>query len=89
LVGLAQRSTNYQTWHNVMIGGKRMRSQLVEDNTMWSVLTTSSFEPLIEFDMCGPDIFELLGQPQVRTRAHGERRHMRYVRLKLLEVVFF
>lgn len=51
-----------------------MRSQLVEDNTMWSVLTTSSFEPLIEFDMCGPDIFELLGQPQVGSRFRGGKR---------------
>ena len=56
--------TDSKTWFNIRVAG-RLKT-MVENSTMWAVLTTSSFSPLLEMDIVGPDAHELLGYTEER-----------------------
>ncbi len=54
------QTPDMHNWLNIRIAGKV--KLIPENNTMWAVLTTSSFTPVLEFDFIGPlDAYELLG----------------------------
>ena len=54
------QTPDMHNWLNIRIAGKV--KLIPENNTMWAVLTTSSFTPILEFDFIGPlDAYELLG----------------------------
>ncbi|KAK3260834.1 hypothetical protein CYMTET_30231 [Cymbomonas tetramitiformis] len=65
LVVIAQRDTKKQNWHNLVINGRRLKTNIVEGETMWSVLTTESFTPILEFDFVGPDLMDYLSKSAV------------------------
>ena len=46
-------------WWNIRLAGKT--KSIPENNTMWSVLTTASTNPIVELDFLGSDAHELLG----------------------------
>lgn len=54
------QATDMHNWWNIRISG---RLKLIpENNTMWAVLTTGSFTPVLELDFLSPaDAHELLG----------------------------
>ncbi|KAK3238336.1 hypothetical protein CYMTET_51644, partial [Cymbomonas tetramitiformis] len=58
LVAFAQREKSMQNWHNVAIYGRMLKNKLVEDMSMWAILTTASFTPLLEFDYIHSDFFD-------------------------------
>ncbi|KAK9826070.1 hypothetical protein WJX74_010164 [Apatococcus lobatus] len=64
LVDIAMKMTDSKTWFNIRVAG-RMKT-MVENSTMWAVLTTSSFTPLLEMDIMGPDAHEVLGYTEER-----------------------
>ena len=53
-----------KTWFNIRVAGKL--KTMVENSTMWAVLTTTSFTPLLEMDIMGPDAYEVLGYTEER-----------------------
>ena len=56
--------TESKTWFNIRVAG-RLKT-MVENPTMWAVLTTTSFTPLLEMDIMGSDAHELMGYNEER-----------------------
>jgi len=53
-VAFAQKDQKRQSWSNIHISGRRL-NMVPEGETMWSLLTTESFTPVVEVDFMGED----------------------------------
>ena len=70
---VAVQAADVHNWWNIRLAGKT--KSIPENNTMWSVLTTASTNPVVELDFLGPDVHELLGfsdQPKFAALQNGE-----------------
>jgi hypothetical protein len=57
LMDIATKDRMVQSCHNVFLNGKLLITKLVEDHSLWKMLTKDTPTPLLEWDFFGPDVW--------------------------------
>lgn len=58
LIAMGQEDSK-QNWVNTYIQGRRLRADVVENDSMFQFLTRDFTQPVLELDYCGMDFVEL------------------------------